>query len=257
MVKMGGNTKGPKQVLVQVVWSQPSRRQYSVEMKDQVYQEMWMVEWPLWASPRQSSLQRVLLANASFADLKAFHVAPSKDLRRKRKIWRLLKNLYSIRDTSQVFATYVEEGPNEHGLQKDAVVPCWYWKATLKTCGVYWGDCFIPAFSDDRANDLEQLMREAFKVKICEHVDPGFLTTVKFLHRKVAWNAEDPSWFYDPKYTLVMADEFSFDGQKQLEQRKSILVAPGSKTVNKGLHDVQTSWTNEKRNSAGLWLAQH
>ena len=28
-----------------------------------------------------------------------------------------------IRDTRQVFATYVEEGPNEHGLQKDALVP--------------------------------------------------------------------------------------------------------------------------------------
>ena len=42
-----------------------------------------------------------------------------------------------IRDTSQVFVTYVEEGLNEHGLQKDALVPWWYWKATLKTCGVY------------------------------------------------------------------------------------------------------------------------
>ena len=39
--------------------------------------------------------------------------------------------------------------------------------------------------------DLEQLMREAFRVKVCERVDPGFLTTVDILHRKVAWNAED------------------------------------------------------------------
>ena len=50
MVKMGGNTKGFKQGLVRVVWSQPSRRQYSAEIKDQVYHEMWMVEWPLWSS---------------------------------------------------------------------------------------------------------------------------------------------------------------------------------------------------------------
>ena len=98
--------------------------------------------------PRQSSLQRVHLANANFADLKAwrnrdtisFHVVPPKDLRRKRKIWNLLKDRCGIRDTSQVFATRVEEGFNEHGLQKDALVPWWYWKATLKTCGVYWGD---------------------------------------------------------------------------------------------------------------------
>ena len=75
--------------------------------------------------PRQSSLQSALLANASFADLKAwrnrdtvsFHVVPPKDLRKKQKIWRLLKNLYRIRDTSHVFATSVEEGPNEQGLQ--------------------------------------------------------------------------------------------------------------------------------------------
>ena len=95
--------------------------------------------------PRQRSLQRVLLANASFADLKAwrnrdtvsFYVVPPKDLRWKRKIWSLLKNRCGIRGTSQVFVTYVEEGLNEHGLQKDASVPWWYWKATLKTCGVY------------------------------------------------------------------------------------------------------------------------
>ena len=44
MVKIGGNTKESKQALVRVVWSQPPRRQYSVEIMDQVYQEMWMVE---------------------------------------------------------------------------------------------------------------------------------------------------------------------------------------------------------------------
>ena len=34
VVKMGGNTKGSKQALVRVVWSQPSRRLYSIEIKD-------------------------------------------------------------------------------------------------------------------------------------------------------------------------------------------------------------------------------
>ena len=149
--------------------------------------------------PRQSSLQRVHLANASFAGLKAwrnrdtisFHVVAPKDLRRKRKIWSLLKNRCGTRDTSQVFVTYLEEGPNEHGLQKDALVPWWYWKATLKTCSVYWRDGFIPAISGVRTNDLEQLMREAFRLKVCERVDPGLLTSVEFMRRKVAWNAED------------------------------------------------------------------
>ena len=48
--KWVGNTKWSKQALVRVVWSQPSRRQYSVEMKNQVYQGMWMVEWLFWTS---------------------------------------------------------------------------------------------------------------------------------------------------------------------------------------------------------------
>ena len=43
---------------------------------------------------------------------------------------------------------------------------------------------------DDRAHDLEHLMREVFKVKICERIGPGFLSSVEFLHRKVGWNAE-------------------------------------------------------------------
>ena len=71
--------------------------------------------------PRQRSLQRVLLANARFADLKArrnrdtisFYVVPPKDLCMKRKIWSLLKNRCGIRGTSHVFATHVEEGLNE------------------------------------------------------------------------------------------------------------------------------------------------
>ena len=95
---------------------------------------------------------------------------------------------------------------------------------------------FLP-FQEVRANDVEQWMREAFRVRVCERVDPGFLTTVEILRRKVAWNVEDFFWIDDPKYTLALDDEFGFDGKKQLVQTKNILVAPGSKTINEGLHD--------------------
>ena len=81
-------------------------------------------------------------------------------------------------------------------------------------------------------------MREAFKVKLFERVGPGFLTAVEFLHRKVAWNAESFSWTHDPKHTLAMADGFGFNGKKQLEQtRWNVSVAPGWKTVGRGLRD--------------------
>ena len=80
-------------------------------------------------------------------------------------------------------------------------------------------------------------MRETFRVNICERVDPGFLTTVEFMHKKVTWNAEDLFRIYDPMHTLALASEFGFVSKKQLEQTKSILVAHGSKTMNKGLHD--------------------
>ena len=86
----------------------------------------------------------------------------------------------------------MEENLNDHGLLKDALVPWWYWKATLKTCSVHCGDGFIPAISAVRANDLEQLMRETFRVSVCERVDPGFLTTAEILRRKMTWNAEKP-----------------------------------------------------------------
>ena len=150
-----------------------------------------------------------------------------KDLRRTRKICSLLKNRCGIRDTSQVLATYVKEGPNEHGLQKDALVPWWCWKATLKTCGVYWRDGFILAILGVRTNDLEQLMRVTFRVRVCERVGPGFLITVEFMRRKVAWNAEDFFRIFDPTHTLALPDEFGFVGKKRLEQTKNILVAPG------------------------------
>ena len=57
------------------------------------------------------------------------------------------------------------------------------------------------------------------------------------MHRKMAWNAEDFFWIYDPIHTLALADEFGFVGKKQLEQTKSIFVVLVSKTMNKGLQD--------------------
>ena len=109
---------------------------------------------------------------------KVIHVVPLKDLRKKGKIqiWRLLKSLQGTRDARQVFATCVEEGLNDHGFQRSAVVPCLYWGATLEALGVHWGDDFTFSIPDDRADDLEQLMCEAFRVRVCERVDPGFLT---------------------------------------------------------------------------------
>ena len=62
-----------------------------------------------------------------------------------------------------MFATYVEEGLNDHGFQRNAVVPCLYWGAMLDALGVHWGDDFIFGSPDDGADDLEQLMREVFK----------------------------------------------------------------------------------------------
>ena len=101
-------------------------------------------------------------------------------------------------------------------------------------------------------------MRETFRVKVCEHVDPGFLTTAEILRRKEAWNAEDFFRIYDPTHTLALADEFGFVGKKQLEQTKNILVAPGSKTMNKGLHDgadvLDERETQQRRSLIGTAL---
>ena len=57
----------------------------------------------------------------------------------------------------------------EHGFQRNAVVPCLYWSATLEALGVH---CHLRN-PDNRADDLEQLIREVFKVKICERISRG------------------------------------------------------------------------------------
>ena len=65
------------------------------------------------------------------------YVVPLKDLRKKRKIWRLLKSLCGTRDAGQVFATYMEEGLNDHGFQRNALVPCLCLGAMLEPLGVH------------------------------------------------------------------------------------------------------------------------
>ena len=140
--------------------------------------------------------------------------------------------------SSQVFAAFVVEGLNDHGFQRKAVMPCLYWSAMLEALGVHWRDDFIFSIENDTADDFEQLMREVFKVKICERIGLGLLTSVEFFHKKVAWNAEGFSWTHDPKHKMAMADRFGFNGKKQLEQTKwNVTVASSSKTVGKGLRD--------------------
>ena len=91
-----------------------------------------------------------------------------------------------------------------------------------------------------------------------QRVDPRFLTTVEILCRKVAWNAEDFFWVYDPIHTQALADEFVFVGKKRLEQTKSTLVAPGSKTMNKSSHDgadvMDERETRQRRSLIGTAL---
>ena len=91
---------------------------------------------------------------------KVTYVVPPKDLRKKGKIWRLLKSLHGTRDACQVFAMYVEEGLNERGFQRHAVVSCLYWDSMLEALGVHWGDDFILGISDDMADDLEEVLKE-------------------------------------------------------------------------------------------------
>ena len=123
---------------------------------------------------------------------------------------------------------------------------------------MHWGDDFIFGIPDDRADDLEQLMREVFKVKICERIGPGFLTSVEFLHRKVAWNAEGFSWTHDPKHTLAMADGSVSTARSNSSKRSGTLLWHlVRKRWVKVCVTVRTVWMSKKHNNTDHWLAQH
>ena len=171
--------------------------------------------------------------------------------RKKGKIWRLLKSLCGARDTSQVFATYVEEELNEHVFQRNAVVPCLYWGAMLAAPGVHWVDDFIFGIPDDTADDLEQLMREVFKVKICELIGPEFLTALEFLHRKVAWNAEGFSWTHDPKHShwqWLMGLVSTARTNSSIRSGTSLWLLVRKQWA-KGSVSVRTVWMNKNHNN--------
>ena len=118
LVKMGGHAKGSKQ---------PSKRCRLCGKSTRVNRDLTRVRQP-------SSSPLIDISGALFHGKvrKVIHVVLPKDLRKKGKIWRLLKSLYTTRDASQVFATYVKEGLNEQGFQRNAVVPCLYWGAVLE-----------------------------------------------------------------------------------------------------------------------------
>ena len=90
-------------------------------------------------------------------------MVPPKELRKKVRIWILLKSLYGTRDACQVFETYVDEGQRSW-LSEKCGGPVFVLGAMLEVLGVHWRDDFIFGIPDDKADDLEQLMREVFKV---------------------------------------------------------------------------------------------
>ncbi|CAK0793479.1 unnamed protein product [Prorocentrum cordatum] len=201
-----------------------------------------ILAWAASYSPRRNSAGAkmiLLLFDISVAFFhglvrKVLYVVPPKDLRKKGKVWGLLRSLYGTRDASQVFQTYVADNLSEHGFDRNAVVPCLYWSCELEALGVHWGDDFIYALPNDSADDLEQLMREVFKVKICERVGPNCKSSAAFLHRTLSWSSKGFTWAHDPTHTVAMAKAFGFDGQTRLDQEKWVVtVAPGSKTVGK------------------------
>ena len=100
------------------------------------------------------------------------YVVPPKDLRKKEKTWRLLR----VERESSVcdVRAWRKDLTNMVLAQTNAVVPCLYWCAMLEALGVHWRADFIFGIPDDRADDLEQLIREVLKVKICERIGPGF-----------------------------------------------------------------------------------
>ena len=179
LVKVGGNAKGSKQPACTVNTGEP-RSGTSAATPSLKFVRL-ILSWAASYMPKRANASRIIavfdISVAFFQGevRKVIFVVPPEDLRKKGKIWRLLKSLFGTRDASQVFATHVEEGLNEHGIQRNAMVPCLYWSAVLEALGVHWKDDHIFGILDGRANDLEQLMREVFKVKICEHVGPGFL----------------------------------------------------------------------------------
>ena len=74
------------------------------------------------------------------------------------------------------------------------------------------------------ADDLEQVMREMFKVKICERVGSGFLSAVERGGR-----GEGFSWDSLPKthiHTLAMAEALGFDGKEELQGEVACLSGP-------------------------------
>ena len=74
-----------------------------------------ILSWPASHKPKRANASMIIAVfdiSAAFFHGKVrmvIYVVPPKDLRKKGKIWRLLKNLCGTRDASQVFATYVEE----------------------------------------------------------------------------------------------------------------------------------------------------
>ena len=69
---------------------------------------------------------------------------------------RLLKSLYGTRDASQVFATYGEEGLNDHWFSEKCGGAVFILGRNAGSIGVHWRDGFISCIPDDKADDLEQ-----------------------------------------------------------------------------------------------------
>ena len=149
LVKVGGNTEGSSRLssAMSVVRhgksTQVNRRSDTIAATLPLKFVRLILSWAASCKPKQANASMIIavfdISVAFFHGkvCKVIYVVPPKDVRKKGKIWRLLKSLHGTRDASQVFATYVEQGLSEHGFQRNAVVPCLCWCAVLEAPGVH------------------------------------------------------------------------------------------------------------------------
>ena len=185
-----------------------------------------ILSWAASYKPKRANATMIIAVFDIFLHGKVrrvIYVVPPKDLRKKGKIGMTRAKCL------------------QHTWRKDS--------ATMDSTGTRChagagGDEFICGPPDGKADDLEQLVREAFNVKICERVGPGYL------HRKVAWNTEGFSWTHDLKHTLAMAEAFGFDGKKTTRARE--VARLGGSWLETGTHIGRSRHSN-----IGQWSEQH
>lgn len=169
--------------------------------------------------------------------------------------WMLLRAFYGTRRASTLWQEKYTEVLLANGFCRGSAVPVIFYSESLDVTIAVHGDDFLAEGRPGCLDQLDDIMKKNFLVKILNRLGPNASTQATFLNRTICWSAEGFTLEADEKHARLLIEALGMHKAKGVD-------SPGSRAAGKNLRDaeepLEPDWAEWYRSLAGreLYLSQ-